>query len=188
MSRWLPTRWWRREGAHSWRPGDQRRAAWGQHRPRQRCPEVPHNPEANRSSESRSLLMLDRKRFTSLLWECQHWLRGPANCRKPLQRCRPPPSDCSRCTCPGWTYWTIKQSNTLIYFKVTLCLDLKDPQRKPLYYLVGLKLIKSKVWICFSYVLYVHHASMINPFRSWELSSECWWIYLASAMNGKIPL
>lgn len=130
MSRWLPTRWWRPEGARSWRPGDQRRAAWGRHRPRQRCREGRRNPEANRSSESRSLLTLDRKRFSSLLWECQHWLRGPVNCHKPLRRYRPPPSDCSRCTCPGWTYWTIKQSSTLIYLKGTLCSGLKDPQRK----------------------------------------------------------
>lgn len=116
MSRWLPTRWWRPEEARSWRPGDQRRAAWGRHRPRQRRPEVRRNPEPNRSSESRSLLTLDRLRFTSLRWGCQHWLRGPANCRRPLRRCKPPPSDCSRCTCPGWTCWTINESNTLIFF------------------------------------------------------------------------
>lgn len=128
MSRWLPTRWWRREEAHSWRPGDQRRAAWGRQNRRQKCHEVRHNPKPNRPSQSGSLLTRDGSRFTSLLWECQHRLRGPAKCHKPLQWYRPPPSDCSRCTCPGWTYWTIKQSNTLIGFEVTLCLRPKEPE------------------------------------------------------------
>lgn len=94
-----------------------------------------------------SQLTLDRLRFTSLQWGCQHWLRGPANCRRPLRRCKPPPSDCSRCT--GWTCWTINESNTLIFFKVTLCLGLKDLQRKQhLCSLVGPRPIKSKVGIC----------------------------------------
>lgn len=108
-------------------------------------------------------LTLDRKRSASLLWECPHWLRGPANCHKPLRRCRPPPSDCSRCTCPGWTYWIIKQSSTVIYLKVIRCSGLKDRQRKlHLYDVLGPRPMKGKAGICIAYVWSVLYVSVLS--------------------------